>query len=348
MYSPAKTNKLLTVLKRFLFNPMVLVNYIGALAASRSKPNVTPFQPVSLDMEPTGRCNFRCKFCQVPTMQNPAPDLTLEKFRDIIAQFPHVLRVKVQGMGEPLMNRELFDIISYLKRRNIYTYFTTNASLLTEASSQRAIGSGVDEIYVSLDGASADTFESIRAGGSFGQVTANIRRLASMRSGKLPLIKAWTVCTRTNQGELPDIVRLAGELGLDGIVLQQDINFWGKQEYADKYRDEALSPVDIERSIGLARALAGELGIEFSLYESDSYSAESPCQWPWRSTYISSDGHVIPCCVRADPSILNFGNILETPFKQIWNGAEYRELRKSIRDNRILDYCRDCYQRGQR
>ena len=343
MRSPAFIHKLWTVSKRCIKNPLVLLNYIGVLAAGRIKPAVMPFHPISIDVEPTGRCNFKCRFCQVPSMDRHVPDLTLGNFKKILAEFPYVLRVKIQGMGEPLLNNELFEIISYMKSRSIYTFFTTNGSLLTDTNSRKVLASGVDEIYISLDGATRETFESIRTGGVFEQVTGNIRRLASMRSKGRPLLNAWTVATRTNAGELMNIIRLAGELGLDGIIIQQDISFWGKPEFRSRYHDESVTQGDMDNILDNARALAEELGIGFSLHRSDSYSASSQCMWPWKSTYVSADGYIIPCCVRADPQLLNFGNILETPFRKIWNGPEYRNLRKSIKSNKVWDYCKDCY-----
>ena len=72
-------------------------------------------------------------------------------------------------------------------------------------------------------------------------------------------------------------------------------------------------------------------------------SRENKCKWPWSSTFIATNGEVVPCCVISDPNIVSFGNIFEEDFRKIWNNEHYRTLRKRIKDHNIPFYCSDCY-----
>ncbi|MCB9917186.1 MAG: SPASM domain-containing protein [Planctomycetes bacterium] len=63
------------------------------------------------------------------------------------------------------------------------------------------------------------------------------------------------------------------------------------------------------------------------------------CNFPWRTAFIDQQGDVAPCCQTGRPIV---GNVNETPFLEIWNGAAYRELREGLVTGRLTSYCRDC------
>jgi MoaA/NifB/PqqE/SkfB family radical SAM enzyme len=62
------------------------------------------------------------------------------------------------------------------------------------------------------------------------------------------------------------------------------------------------------------------------------------CPIPWWNVYIETDGSVRPCC--QFPAI---GNIMETPFRKIWNGPEYRRLRRTVNTPDMPEACRQCF-----
>jgi len=66
------------------------------------------------------------------------------------------------------------------------------------------------------------------------------------------------------------------------------------------------------------------------------------CRWPFDSCFITVDGFVTPCCIRANPEVFNFGNIFETPFKEIWNGEKYQKFRETMIKNLPNPICDNC------
>ena len=98
---------------------------------------------------------------------------------------PGMCGVLVQGTGEPLLYDDLFDVIRLAKSRispDGEVGLTTNATLLNDSMVGRLMETGLDFIYFSVDGASKQTYESIRIGASFEAVISNIRRCVHYRN----------------------------------------------------------------------------------------------------------------------------------------------------------------------
>ncbi|MDD4858005.1 MAG: radical SAM protein, partial [Candidatus Krumholzibacteria bacterium] len=194
--------------------PMRLLNYIAIKLVYRLGWSRVPFLPVTIDIEPNNTCNLQCPHCQVPHWSKPAGYLTIERFAAILKQVPGLVRVKLQGMGEPLLNRELIGMLEAGEARGISMAFISNGSTCTQEMADALVRLHDTEITFSLDGASKETFEKIRVGGSFERVIGNIRRLIGTRGAKRsPAVFGWTLATKDNLHELSEIVRLARELG---------------------------------------------------------------------------------------------------------------------------------------
>src|SRR5437660_8264191 len=123
--------------------------------------------PTSIQIEPVGQCNLRCKMCSIqfrkdgPPYSSPA-FMEYETFVNIIDQFSDLQELHLQGLGEPMMHPRFFDMVVYAARRDIRVSTNTNMTLLNEARAQRCVTSGLAEIHVSIDGATAETYERIR------------------------------------------------------------------------------------------------------------------------------------------------------------------------------------------
>jgi radical SAM protein with 4Fe4S-binding SPASM domain len=300
--------------------------------------------PITLDVEPINMCNFRCNHCQVTHWSKDQARLDVDAFKRILDQFPLIEKVKLQGMGEPLLNKQLVPMLAEGERRGIALRFHSNGSVYTEAISDALSELDNTEIVFSIDGATADTFHTMRPGSNFEKVRENVKRFAARRGGgKSPTFAAWTVVTKDNVAELPDIVSLCSELGLDHVTVQPFLTDWGKTEMSEHVRPLELETERVESALSGARAAASTAAIDLHINEGDRYSRSKPCQWPWQSSYIAANGDVVPCCIIADADVAKMGNVFEKPMTEIWNGPEYQTLRAKIRDHDLPSYCKDCY-----
>ena len=103
--------------------------------------------PVEAYFEVANRCNSKCATCPLTfSPQESARQLSLEEFTRLVDQLPDLRRAVLQGIGEPLLNRDLAAMIGYLKQRDVYVVFDTNAALLTRRRQAELIESQLDEL----------------------------------------------------------------------------------------------------------------------------------------------------------------------------------------------------------
>ncbi len=140
--------------------------------------------PTYVQIEPVGQCNLRCKMCAIQFRQDgppygPLAFMDFEKFTHIIDQFVNIEELHLQGLGEPMMHPHFFDMVGYAAERGIRVSTNSNLTLLNERRAERCVTSGLDTLHVSIDGASAETYERIRVRAHFERVVHNLERQAA-------------------------------------------------------------------------------------------------------------------------------------------------------------------------
>jgi MoaA/NifB/PqqE/SkfB family radical SAM enzyme len=185
-----------------------------------------PPLPREIQLEVTRSCNLRCTMCLVRYRDVPnrrEGSMPFETFRRVVDELPDLRAITLQGLGEPLLAPDLYRMIEYATARGITIGFNTNATLLTRARAERLIRARLDWLHVSIDGATAGTYESIRDGSSFERVRRNLRGMVAARrelTSDLPALTLIFVAMRRNVAELPAFVRMAADAGVDDVHVQ--------------------------------------------------------------------------------------------------------------------------------
>jgi MoaA/NifB/PqqE/SkfB family radical SAM enzyme len=98
----------------------------------------------------TRKCNLRCAYCHVK--DNTKKDISTEEVKKIIDSL-YSLGVRAIAFfgGEPTLRRDFCEILAYTEKKGMFTYFTTNGTLLTEDYIKRIAETGVDFIELSVD-----------------------------------------------------------------------------------------------------------------------------------------------------------------------------------------------------
>jgi radical SAM protein with 4Fe4S-binding SPASM domain len=291
----------------------------------------------------------------------PPAFMPYDTFTSLVDQFDRVRELHLQGLGEPMMHPRFFDMVDYAAARGIRVSTNSNMTLLNDRRAERCVASGLDELHISLDGATAATYEGIRVRAHFDRVLRNIDRLldARARAGSdTPRLRLVMVIMRRNLPELPDIVRLAHGRTIDRIFVQHLCHDFGESSLPAHYRPmrefvqaETLLEADADQVahyFGQARAVAAELGVDLRLPRTQPrpHAPGTPgaqrCDWPWRGSYISYDGHAMPCCMVATPDRINFGKVDEQGIAATWNSPAYEEFRARLGSDDPPEICQSC------
>ncbi len=114
---------------------------------------------------------------------------------------PDLRRAVLQAIGEPLLNRDLPAMIGLLKDRGVYVVFNTNAALLTRRRQVELIESGLEELRVSLDGSTPETYLKVRGIPVFHRVIANVAEMVRTQrdlQARTPRLSLWVTGMREN------------------------------------------------------------------------------------------------------------------------------------------------------
>jgi MoaA/NifB/PqqE/SkfB family radical SAM enzyme len=323
------------------------------------RPPVVGALPRSLYLETTNRCDSKCQTCirTFETLEPPA-DLTIERVQAIVAQFPVLDRVVLHGIGEPLLNPQIFDIVAYLKTRVASVLFNSDAISLTSSRAGRLLESGLDEYRVSMDAATAATYRRLRGVDRFERVTANVARLVGLQRQlglTTPRVSLWFTATRANIDEIPGFVQLAADLGVGEVYVQRLVfNGLGLATEANalhgRLRDRELEKLADAEALatrhGIAMRASGLTSPLASLQAGYDARPWSGCQRPWTLAYVTANGNVLPCCispwVARDYAGLILGNAFVERFEKIWDGTRYQQFRTDFETATPPDPCRGC------
>lgn len=320
--------------------------------------------PTFAQIEPVGQCNLRCRMCAIQfrtdgTPYGPLAFMDFDRYCALLDTLPALRELHLQGLGEPLMHPRFFDMVECAVARGIRVSTNTNLMLLSRRRAEQCLASGLAELYVSLDGASAAVYEHVRVRASLERVLNNLRRLLALRAAGVarPRVHIVMVVMRRNLEELPALVRLTHELGADTLSVQHLCHDFGEQALPEAYRPlrafvdgETLLLEDsahVQRIFAAARRLAAELGVPLRLPALDRCGprparAAPRCDWPWRGPYISYRGDVMPCCMVGTPDRACLGDAAAKSFDALWNGVAYGAFRDGLLRDEPPDVCSSC------
>jgi len=288
--------------------------------------------PISISIEPTTSCNLRCPECPSGLRSFTRPTGMLEKdlFEKIIdEQKDTLLYLILYFQGEPYLNKNFFDYISFASSRRIYTATSTNAHYLDEKNSIQTVKSGLDRLIISIDGLTQESYETYRIGGQVNKVISGTKNLLAARKilkSQTPYVIWQFIVFKHNEHEIEAVKRLGKELGVDKVAIKT----------AQVYDYENGSDL-IPESGDYARYAKGADG----KYQLKNEMADH-CWRMWSSPVITWDGKVIPCCFDKDADHA-LGNVQDQSFATVWKSSAYNLFRASIlRSRSEVEICKNC------
>lgn len=287
-------------------------------------PEILPAAtPLSLLIDPSNACNFRCIFCptgdseRLKQVGRPLGMMSLalfDKIIDDLERFPAPLKsAHLYKDGEPLANRHLGEMVRRLKTRQLakHVELTTNGALLTPERSDELLAAGLDGLRVSVYAMSDEEYRRVtRKFGNFETVLNNVSYLFRRKT----------------------------ELGLDFHlhckIISIDLSAEDRQRFIDLF-----GPVSDSIFV---HPLHGDT-LETGPFVAAPDRQRMVCSEPFIKMAINFNGQVSACCADWSHSLV-VGDVSVTPLIDIWNGPELQRIRLLHLQGRRgeIPACRDC------
>ena len=283
----------------------------GYLATAETLPDC----PVEYIVETTAKCNLYCPMCPRETHKQPKEDMTDEIFDRLVQESgstaEHMMLI---GLGEPFLDRKIFDRIEYCDQHGISTLLSTNGTLLDEKASARLLDTPLEHITLSFDGATKESFEYYRKGARFEKVRDNFVRFARMKQER--------GSRYADRGADGPHGAQRGRGGRFRALLERGA---GRGPGADQGRRNQPD------AAGRGTRAPSDW--------------KHPCHYLWRGPmYVKHNGDVYPCCQSYMLDGAPVGNIGEQPLETIWNSDEMQRMRRLHVEGRAgeIDICSRC------
>ncbi|MBF0523088.1 MAG: radical SAM protein [Candidatus Omnitrophica bacterium] len=262
-------------------------------------------------------CNARCVMCPLGESKRKngvMDDCLFEKIVNEINEHKEAVRqIGLYLMGEPLLDKGIFKKIKMFRRLDVKDIIlASNGSLLNEKNNEELLASGLNRIYISIDGFSKGSYESIRKGLSYDILVENVKSLLKQRDeNKSSLrIRLQYILQKENAAEV-----------------KQWISFW--QQYI-KEQDE-LKVIKVTN-----------WGEHVDIHDFDIERRGEPCVSPFGTMIILYDGTVPLCCADVDGQIA-LGSVKDSSIKGIWQGKKVQKVREDfLKDSVDISFCKKC------
>lgn len=324
------------------------LKYVLSLSLSKRKEYLN-YYPISLTIYVTDRCTLKCNMCihHSPNMpknfqyyHDPC-DMSFDTFKKIIDKFKYANNLDLIGVGEPFLNDDIFDMIKEGNMHKMRVSSVTNGTILHDKI-EDIIKSPLDSLSISLDAHNANAYYKMRGGSkkTFDTVLENINTLVEKRNKnkcKLELRLSY-ICTKTNYKYMPDMVKLADDLGVDALDFQNLIPnpMQGFTEDQCLYEDDH-DVIDVIQSVDKPKS---ELVVYMPKLLQRTVT-DRLCESYFRNIYIDGKGNVCGCG-RVETPNQEYGNVFKE--KDVWNNNYFRQMRMIYLNNSIAlpDRCRTC------
>jgi MoaA/NifB/PqqE/SkfB family radical SAM enzyme len=281
---------------------------------------------VKIDISPL--CNLHCTVCvhaephgrEKLESQHFHSDqyMTLEQYRRIIDEIRgRTSAVSLYYLGDPLIHPDLDEMCRIARDAGLNVHISTNLSFrLSDERITSIVRSGVTHFTACVDGLSQEKYERTRVGGKIDLVLDNLRRLCAERKrlrAEWPKFEVQYIKFRHNLDELEAARKLVLGMGVNKFT-----EFFGALHNGTDMDPEHLRARAPRDKARLPR-----------------------CFFPYSTMVIKYDGEVIPCCCHRQgqqyhraTSSPTLGNVFDKGVRKVWNGAEYRSVRRMMANPR--------------
>jgi len=280
--------------------------------------------PSIIQIEPVFGCNASCIMCVIdlPTVRKKMampPELFRKIVDDIAPYRDRITQIDLFGLGEPLIDRHIFERIRYLKSNGLRGVgISTNADLLDEEKQELLLESGIDTVILSIESTKKEVHERIRVNTVFERVVKNAESLIRKRD--------------------------SGNHGTRFVFrfISQKMNKGNWNEYKaywdariDRQKGDLINSYNAHNWVGEAPVKVGRRTDDMEKLE---------CYQVFDRAFILADGTLSMCSCDLHHPFVAIGNVADADVIDVYNNQRMKDIREihvSGRKNTI-DICRQC------
>jgi len=324
----------------------------GFLEDANAKSDRILSAPLFVIWEITGSCNLRCEHC-LSSAGKPLPnELSTQEAKELLdyLETMKVFNINLSG-GEPLMRKDIYDIIDYASQKKFSIDLLTNGALVTEKVLDRLENTNIFNVQVSIDGI-GETHDSFR--GRKGTYERAINAIKLLRDASYDVSISSTV-TKQNMSEIPRIIDMAIDLGISSFKTTLFMPAGRGKGNIDKLvltpqdtKDFTYMMIEKKKEVGDKININSETDYPWLAEDLDKESLESMklddsskvgCTAGCSSFYITPDGKIAPCPFLRD---LTAGDVRESDIKEIWDNSPTFDIFRNITRGSLKGKCSDC------
>lgn len=308
-------------------------------------------KPIYAEISTSGACNHRCTFCSVDYIGYKPIFLDRDCLKSFFASAEKIglKSVMFAGDGEPLLNKDIIQIVLDAKSHGIDVSFTTNGVRLNEAFVQNAMSS-VSWIKVSMNAGSVDVYRQIHRTSEqdFEAVWNNLKYAVSYRETHKDCRTALGVQSLIlpeNLKSLDELASRAAGEGLDYLVLKPYVHNvymeqegYGSLDYAAGSYIETIEKLKSKYDGEKFKVVARFNALNKLIGKQERYKTcwSTPALW----FYVSGDGSAYSCGAHVGNPEFYLGNIKEDSIENIWTSDKRKECLDYVQNDLDLSVCR--------
>lgn len=287
--------------------------------------------PISYSIEPTNHCNLKCPECPsgLGALTRPLGLLKSEDFKKLVDEISKTgFYIQLFFQGEPYINKNLPDMITYAQSKKVYVSISTNGHFVNAKNVDQVLDNAPDKLIFSVDGLDEESYQKYRIGGTFEQADSGLRALINRkieRGLEKPFVEFQFIVMKQNEHQLDEVKKYCKEVGVDKLVF--------KTMQISSY-ENALKFLPTNKKF--RRYVLNDQSFRIK------NEIKNHCFALWRTSVITWDGRVVPCCFDKDAEN-EIGLVNGKSFSEIWRSAKYYNFRKKILDDRKSEsMCTNC------
>jgi radical SAM protein with 4Fe4S-binding SPASM domain len=252
-----------------------------------------------------------------------------DDFRKLIDEISDTgFYIQLFFQGEPYINKNLPEMIKYAQSKKVYVSISTNGHFVNENNVDLVLDNAPDKLIFSVDGLDEESYQKYRVGGTFEQADKGLSLLITRRIErglKRPFVEFQFIVMKQNEHQMDEVRNYCKDVGVDKLVFKT---------------------MQISSYENAVKFLPTNKKYRRYILDNNSFKIKNKiknhCFALWRTSVITWDGRVVPCCFDKDASN-EIGIVNGRAFGDVWKSEKYFNFRQQVLSNRkSVSMCTNC------